>query len=109
MPNKMSKMTAESHHREFFANILLVYVNQSESSFAHAGVKAFRGDRVLGIVNSGVILGLVAILYLPAANMIVSTVPLSGGEFSGALGIAAAATLWWEAVKGVRALKARAA
>ena len=92
-----------------FANILLVYVNQSESSFALAGVKAFRGDRVLGIVNSGVILGLVAILYLPAANMIVSTVPLSGGEFSGALGIAAAATLWWEAVKGIRALRARAA
>ena len=52
-------------------------------------------------VNILTILGLLIILYTPM-NQFLKFEPLSAGQFFGAVGIAAAAVLWYEVVKIVK-------
>lgn len=81
-----------------FANLFLVYVNQSERSFAFNGIFKNK-DKVTWYVNSGTLAALALILYLPWGNTIAKTAPLSVPVLICAICTAAAATFWWELVK----------
>lgn len=81
-----------------FSNLFLVYVNQSQKSFALPNIFRFK-DKVVWYVNSGIIAALALVTYLPAGNNIAKTVPLSLQQAAGAIGLAVAATFWWELVK----------
>jgi len=81
-----------------FANLFLVYVNQSIKSSAIISMFKFR-DKVVWYVNLGIIAALLLVTYLPAANSIAQTSPLNAAQFFCAIGIAAVSTLWWELVK----------
>jgi Ca2+-transporting ATPase len=81
-----------------FSNLLLVYVNQSDKEFVVANILRFR-DKVALTVNTVIILALIIVIYVPAANAAAQTSPLSAGSFIAAIGVSAAATLWWEIVK----------
>lgn len=81
-----------------FANLFLVYVNQSEKGNAFAAIFKLK-DKVIWYINIGIIAALALVIYLPAGNDIVKTVPLSASQVLIAIGLAAASTCWWEIVK----------
>jgi Ca2+-transporting ATPase len=81
-----------------FANLLLVYVNRSNIDSIFKDMFKLR-DKVIGYINAGIVLGLLAILYIPTLNNIVSTNPLPLPYLVGAIAIAAVSTMWWEIVK----------
>lgn len=86
-----------------FANLLLVYVNRSdiESMFKNIRLR----DKVIGYVNIAVILGLLAILYIPALYDITKTKPLSFTYLLGAIFMAILSILWWEIIKYIKRTK----
>ena len=84
-----------------FANLFLVYVNQSEKEFAVAMLLKWH-DKVIILVNVVIFTALALIIYLPAGNAVAKTMPLSLVEVASAIGLAALATLWWELVKAFR-------
>jgi Ca2+-transporting ATPase len=83
------------------ANLFLVFVNKSEKNFAFEGMLK-SGDRVVLVVNAGIIAALAAIIYLPFGNTIAKTAPLKLFPLLLAVGIAGISTLWWELVKIVK-------
>lgn len=86
------------------ANLFLVYVNQSEKTFAVKGMFIHK-DKIMLYVNICMLLALGLILYLPWGNLIVRTAPLSPIQLLAAVFTAAVSTLWWDAVKAVKVLK----
>lgn len=87
-----------------FANLLLAYVNRSNIESMFKDMLRLR-DRVIGYINTGIIFGLLLILYVPALNTIVNTSPLSLSYLAGAVFIAILSTIWWEIVKMYRRRK----
>jgi len=81
-----------------FSNLFLVYVNQSENTFAISSIFNTK-DKVLWYINIGILLGLTLVVYTSAGNQIAKTLPLNALELLSSFGIAAASTLWWEFVK----------
>jgi Ca2+-transporting ATPase len=86
------------------ANLFLVYVNQSEKTFAFNGI-FINKDKVVLYVNTGILLALGLILYLPGGNLIARTAPLSPIQLLAAVFTAAVSTLWWEAVNVIIGFK----
>lgn len=86
------------------SNLFLVYVNQSEKTFAFNGMLVNK-DKLKMYVNLGIIAALGLILYLPAGNLIAKTAPLSPLELLCAIAAAAVSTLWWEIVKVFKGLR----
>jgi Ca2+-transporting ATPase len=80
------------------ANLLLVYINGSETDNMFK-VMFKQKDKAVWYVNIGVFLGLLAILYIPSLNDIVKTTPLNLFNFLKAAIIAFLSTAWWEFVK----------
>ncbi|MDP9750124.1 cation-translocating P-type ATPase [Thermoanaerobacter pentosaceus] len=80
------------------ANLLLVYINGSETDNMFK-VMFKQKDKAVWYVNIGVFLGLLAILYIPSLNDIVKTAPLNLFNFLKAAIIAFLSTAWWELVK----------
>lgn len=85
-----------------FANLFLVYVNQSQNEFAFSYIGIILRDKVIRNINIVILIGLVLIVYLPGANNLVKTVPISIHQFMIAVLLAAVSTFWWEFVKLVR-------
>lgn len=85
-----------------FANLFIVYVNQSNRILAIKGIKNFIKDKVVLYVNGGILIMLAVIIYLPAANSIVKTMPMSIKQLLLALVIASISTLWWEVIKVIK-------
>lgn len=83
------------------SNLFLVQVNSSDSDFAFRSIARLAKDKVMWIVNLAAILGLCLILYTPLAGFL-KLAPLSAVQLLLALGIAAAAVLWYELVKLIR-------
>jgi len=81
-----------------FANLFLVYVNQSEKGSAFASIIKLK-DKVIWYVNIGIIAALALVTYLPAGNAVVKTVPLNASQVLTAIGLAAVSIFWWEIVK----------
>ena len=81
-----------------FANLFLVYVNQSEKIFAISSFIKTK-DKVLWCINIVIVLALAMVIYSPFGNQLAKTEPLSAIQLFGSFAIAAVATLWWELVK----------
>ncbi len=80
------------------SNLLLVYINQSDTEFAFRNMVNLK-DKVVITVNSIIIAVLILITYVPAVNGIVQTAPLNAKNFLLAIAISILATMWWEIVK----------
>ena len=85
-----------------FANLFIVYVNQSDRTLAITGILNFLKDKVMLYVNGGMLIVLALIIYVPAANGIVKTAPVSIKQLILALVIAGISTLWWEVIKIIK-------
>ncbi len=85
------------------SNLLLVQVNSSECDFAFRSASRLAKDKVMWAVNILTVVGLATILYTPLARFL-KLAPLSSTQFFTAVGIAAAAVLWYEPVKLIKRL-----
>lgn len=85
----------------FLANILLVYVNSSNSDFAAKSFIKLIKDKVMWFINLGTITGLIVILYTPL-NRFLKLAPLSLAQFTLAVLIAFASVIWYELYKIIR-------
>lgn len=90
------------------SNIFLVYINISSTRSVAESLWMLRKDKVMSVINGGVLLGLLAIVYFPFFNSMAGTHPMSILCFCSALLLAVLATFWWEAVKLARRRKTRA-
>ncbi len=84
-----------------FANLFLVQVNSSDKDFFLYSLRRLLKDRVMWIVDIGMIAGLLAILYTPLAHSLKLMAPDIGQLFL-ALGLAAASVLWYEIIKALK-------
>jgi Ca2+-transporting ATPase len=87
-----------------FANILLVYVNQSEVDFRLSIIFKLK-DKVQLFVNLAILAGLALTIYAPFVNNIAKTSPLHLKQLLMAILLAIVSTLWWEIVKLIKRLK----
>jgi len=83
------------------SNLFLVQVNSSDHDFAFQSIARLAKDKVMWAVNIFTVFGLLIILYTPV-NHFLKFEPLSASQLFGAVGIAAAAVLWYELVKLVK-------
>lgn len=88
----------------FLANILLVYVNSSNSDFAAKSFIKLIKDKVMWFINLGTITGLIVILYTPL-NRFLKLAPLSLAQFMLAVLIAFASVIWYELYKIIQKKK----
>ena len=85
----------------FLANIVLVQVNSSDTEFAIQSALKLMGDKVIVIVNTAIIVGLLIMLYTPLAEVL-KLAPLSLSQLLLAAAIALVSASWYEVVKLVR-------
>jgi P-type Ca2+ transporter type 2C len=85
------------------SNLFLVQVNSSSHDFAIQSTRRLAKDKVMWGASVGTITMLLIILYTPVSSFL-KLAPLSVPLFFGAVGIAAAAVLWYEIVKLVKKL-----
>ena len=88
------------------ANLFLVQVNGSNNELAIHTLRKYAQDKVVWVINIFTLLGLTIILYTPL-NQILALAPLSFGELSFVIGIAAVSVLWIEIIKLFRLKKSR--
>ena len=88
------------------SNLFLVQVNSSERDFAFRSVARLAADKVMWAVNIAAIVGLILMLYTPISGFLKLS-PLSTGQLMTAVGISAAAVLWYEIVKLVKRIKGK--
>ncbi len=86
------------------SNLLLVYINQSDTEFAFKNMVNLK-DKVVITVNSIIIAVLIIITYVPAVNGIVQTAPLNAKNFLLAIALSILATMWCEIVKLIKRRK----
>jgi Ca2+-transporting ATPase len=89
------------------SNLLLVQVNCSDHDFIVRSIRRLARDKVMWLANAGTLAGLGAILYTPLAGVL-KLAPLSWQQLLVVLGMAIAATLWYDLVKAVKRAKKRA-
>jgi Ca2+-transporting ATPase len=80
------------------SNLFLVQVNSSDRDSVFRSAARLAKDGIMWAVNLGTLLMAAAILYTPLAGFL-KLAPLSAGQALAALGLAAAAVLWYELVK----------
>lgn len=85
------------------SNLFLVQVNSSDHDFAVQSIKRLAGDKVMWAANFGTFLMVGISLYSPL-NGFLKLAPLSASMLFTAIGIAAFAVFWYEAVKLVKNL-----
>jgi Ca2+-transporting ATPase len=85
------------------SNLFLVQVNSSDHDFVIQSIARLMKDKVMWAVNIFTLIGLFVIFYTPIHSFL-KFEPLSGAQFFGAVGIAAAAVLWYEVVKLIKKL-----
>lgn len=83
------------------SNLFLVQVNSSDYDFVFQSITRLAKDKVMWAVNIFTIVGLLIILYTPMSHFL-KFEPLSVSQLFGAVGIAAAAVLWYELVKLIK-------
>ena len=86
------------------SNLLLVFVNASDTESLLVSVRHTIREKTVWIAALGIILMLAIILYTPV-NVFLKLGALSAPEFLTAIGLAAAAVLWYEPVKAVLRIK----
>jgi Ca2+-transporting ATPase len=88
------------------SNLFLVQVNSSDHDFVGHSMALLSKDRVMWAVTIGTLVMLGIILYTPL-SVFLKLAALSVGQFFTALGMAAAAVLWYEVVKLIKRLRSR--
>ena len=88
------------------SNLLLVQVNSSDKDFAFQSFFRLSKDRIMWVANIGTLLMIVIILYTPLSGFL-KLAPLSAGQFSCSMGMAALAVFWYELVKLFQKLRRR--
>lgn len=83
------------------SNIGLVLVNRSETQFALQGLVRTKNKARLW-VNGITLIALIGIVYVPFLQKVFATAPLNLTQAGWAVGLAVAATFWWELVKAAR-------
>lgn len=86
------------------SNLFLVQVNSSERDFAFQSIRKLMKDKIMWMANLLTVGGLLVILYSPL-NDFLKLAPLSLGQILTALGISAAAVMWFEIVKLIKRLR----
>lgn len=84
-----------------FANLSLVFVNQSDKDFAFSS-KACLKDPVIWLVNLAIFTALTLAIFTPFGNTIAKVQPLTTIEIAVAVALAAGVTFWWELVKVIK-------
>lgn len=82
-----------------FSNLFLAFINQSEQRSFISSLRLILTDKVVILINLVILFVLVVIVYLPAGNALAATTALKPGQIAVIIGLALAATLWWEIVK----------
>jgi Ca2+-transporting ATPase len=90
------------------SNLFLVQVNSSDQDFVIRSIARLKKDRVMWAITLGTLLMLGIILYTPLSGFL-KLAALSVGQLFSALGIAAAAVLWYELIKLLQRLRSRRA
>ena len=88
------------------SNILLVYVNSSNTEFAYQSFKILIKDKVMWAVNGGTVIGLLLIMYTPIAGFL-KLAPLGIKELIIVISISIVAVMWYEIVKIFKKKKQR--
>ncbi|KJU72656.1 cation-translocating P-type ATPase [Clostridium baratii] len=88
------------------SNILLVYVNSSNTEFAYQSFKILIKDKVMWAVNAGTVIGLLLIMYTPIAGFL-KLAPLGIKELIIVISISIVAVMWYEIVKILKKKKQR--
>lgn len=88
------------------SNILLVYVNSSNTELAYQSFKKLIKDKVMWVVNGGTIIGLLLIMYTPISGFL-KLAPLGIKELIIVIFISIIAVMWYEIVKVLRKQKQR--
>lgn len=88
------------------SNILLVYVNSSNTEFAYQSFKILIKDKVMWAVNGGTVIGLLLIMYTPIAGFL-KLAPLGIKELIIVISISIVAVMWYEIVKILKKKKQR--
>ena len=83
------------------SNLLLVLVNSSDHDSILHSIRRMAKDRVMWIVNIGILTGLAVILYTPVSS-ILKLAPLTAIQLLTAAGLAIVSTCWFELVKAIR-------
>lgn len=83
------------------SNLFLVLVNSSDHDSVLHSIRRLAKDRVMWIVNLGVLAGLAVILYTPVSS-ILKLAPLSLLQLLTVVGLAVVSTCWFEIVKAIR-------
>lgn len=81
------------------ASLFLVYVNSSERELA---VKVFREnitDKVVWAINGGIVMILLAVIYVPGLNTLMKFQSLTGGQLLLCVSLAVVAGFWFDLVK----------
>jgi Ca2+-transporting ATPase len=86
------------------ANLFLVQCNSSDIDNIFTSVRRLFKDKVMWIVNIAVVAALLLFLYSPI-NGFLKLAPLTAGQFFAMFGLAAASSLWYEAVKLIKRLR----
>ncbi len=87
-----------------FANLFLVQVNSSDSDYAIKSISKLAKDKVMWIVNVGIIIGFLLISYTPL-NTILKLTSLSFNELLSVIGISLGSVIWYEIIKLIRKIK----
>ena len=88
------------------SNLFLVYENRSNKRPFWAGTGE-KFDSVPWIINLSILAGLLIISTVPALEAAAKVKSLTLTDFAAAVGVAAAASFWWEIVKFCRRRKTR--
>ncbi|MFR9240576.1 MAG: cation-translocating P-type ATPase [Clostridium baratii] len=88
------------------SNILLVYVNSSNTELAYQSFKILIKDKVMWAVNGGTVIGLLLIMYTPIAGFL-KLAPLGIKELIIVISISIVAVMWYEIVKILKKKKQR--
>lgn len=88
------------------SNILLVYVNSSNTELAYQSFKILIKDKVMWAVNGGTVIGLLLIMYTPIAGFL-KLAPLGIKELIIVISISIVAVMWYEIVKIFKKKKQR--
>jgi Ca2+-transporting ATPase len=83
-----------------FSSLLLVYIEQSEKTYAISNVLRLK-DRVIWYVTVAILAALGLVVYFPPMNVMAKTAALPSGMVGIALLVAVFATFWWDVIKAI--------
>ncbi len=88
-----------------FGSLFLVYVDSSDILPAYKVFWKNIKDKVVWMINGGIVLMLLAAVYVPGLNEMMKFAPISVKEFASCVLLAGVAVFWYDLVKWRRRVK----